>query len=774
MRLMSRPRALARLVRVCGLAAILSTVALPAAAQFRAEGVVYSFMQMRVGSAEQYLLVPMTTDSFRPDSPLQATIPAAFGLLKNGKPAIYGNSSISISDADLSQFRVIVNIDPTMVANFEIIAAETVLTFAQLGVQTVVFPGVADQGLTPDDIQYGTWRLQVPLWQAVLGGNLFNTDIRLTDGDLLPAEDFTVRLAATDAELDQQILAILSSGNRTATYNVLTVLPTLGIPGYESAVVPLLASEDSVLRGAALTALAPSQDTAALDAVVALQQNDPDPALRQVASQILAASPVESYRVFELFYRGRNLDTAGRVAAIGSMAPLTDDRINPELVALSADADPAVAQAAVDTLGARQAWSDLLTIMGTAERTPELRSAASSLVGAGADGDARLQALRYRVMNAGGEPALLALSAIAALNDVSPWTVVEEVMALHPELAVRVAAAGQLGTAGSNANLSALSTVGSDAATPPELGRAVRDAAFSIMTRLPFSEVEGFADGNDAILKASAYRALGALVQQGQGDASVYSLLTGALADSSPEIRGAAARAVALWRNDEALAAIMPLTTDPDSYVLGQVALAFGSFPAEPYAAQVNTLLIQFMESGDPEVVAGAVEALGMLGQVQLRTVILDKIRFPDPRVRAAAMRAAVMLGTEGETRDVVNALAGQLRDEDPANRVLAAGLLGGFASEISVLALSNVVNDPIPEMRFAAIDALGRTGNASAASVLVSLLDDPAREIRLAALEGLTLLRSPVVIPDLQAAAARSTDPVTVQAINDLLSSMP
>ena len=116
----------------------------------------------------------------------------------------------------------------------------------------------------------------------------------------------------------------------------------------------------------------------------------------------------------------------------------------------------------------------------------------------------------------------------------------------------------------------------------------------------------------------------------------------------------------------------------------------------------------------------------------------------------------------------------GQLRDEDPANRVLAAGLLGGFASEISVLALSNVVNDPMPEMRFAAIDALGRTGNASAASVLVSLLDDPTREIRLAALEGLTLLRSPVVIPDLQAAAARSLDPVTVQAINDLLSAMP
>ena len=771
---MYRPRALARLARIFGLVTALSVIALPVAAQFRAEGVVYSFMQMRVGSVEQYLLVPMTTDSFRPDSPLQATIPAAFGLLRNGKPAIYGNSSISISDADLAQFRVIVNVDPSMVANVEIIAAETVLTFAQLGIQSVVFPGLADQGLTPDDIQYGFWRLQVPLWQAVLGGSLFNTDIRLANGELLTAEDFSARLAATDTELDQQILAILSAGNRTATYNVLGVLPTLSIPGYEAAVVPLLSGDDSVLRGAALAALAASQDTNALDAVVALQQNDPDLALRQVASQILAASAVERYRVFELFYRGRNLDTAGRVAAIGSMASVADERINPELVALSEDADPAVAQAAVDTLGARQAWSELLAVMANAERAAELRSASAALVGDGADGESRLQALQFRVMNAGGEPALLALASIAALTDVSPWGVVEQVTAAHPELAVRVAAAGQLGAAGTSASLPALSVVGRDAATPPELGRALRDAAFGIMTRLPFAEVERFAEGSDAILKASAYRALGALAQQGQGDASVYALLSGALTDSSPEIRGAAARAVALWRNEEALAAIMPLTADLDSYVLGQVALAFGSFPADVYAERVNTLLIGFMESGDPEVVAGAVEALGMLGQVQLRTVILDKIRFPDARVRAAAMRAAVMLGTEGETRDVVNALAGQLRDEDPANRVLAAGLLGGFASEISVLALSNVVNDPMPEMRFAAIDALGRTGNASAASVLVSLLDDPTREIRLAALEGLTLLRSPVVIPDLQAAAARSLDPVTVQAINDLLSAMP
>ena len=771
---MYHPRALARLARIFGLVTILSVIALPVAAQFRAEGVVYSFMQMRVGSVEQYLLVPMTTDSFRPDSPLQATIPAAFGLLRNGKPAIYGNSSISISDADLAEFRVIVNVDPSMVANVEIIAAETVLTFAQLGIQSVVFPGLADQGLTPNDIQYGFWRLQVPLWQAVLGGNLFNTDIRLANGELLAAEDFSARLAATDTELDQQILAILSAGNRTATYNVLGVLPTLSIPGYEAAVVPLLSGDDSVLRGAALTALAASQDTNALDAVVALQQNDPDLALRQVASQILAASAVERYRVFELFYRGRNLDTAGRVAAIGSMASVEDERINPELVALTEDADPAVAQAAVDTLGARQAWSELLAVMANAERAAELRSASAALVGDGADGESRLQALQFRVMNSGGEPALLALASIAALTDVSPWGVVEQVTAAHPELAVRVAAAGQLGAAGTSASLPSLSEVGRDAATPPELGRALRDAAFGIMTRLPFAEVERFAEGSDAILKASAYRALGALAQQGQGDASVYALLSGALTDASPEIRGAAARAVALWRNEEALAAIMPLTADLDSYVLGQVALAFGSFPADVYAERVNTLLIGFMESGDPEVVAGAVEALGMLGQVQLRTVILDKIRFPDARVRAAAMRAAVMLGTEGETRDVVNALAGQLRDEDPANRVLAAGLLGGFASEISVLALSNVVNDPMPEMRFAAIDALGRTGNASAASVLVSLLDDPAREIRLAALEGLTRLRSPVVIPDLQAAAARSLDPVTVQAINDLLSAMP
>ncbi len=77
--------------------------AAPAAAQYRTEGVVFSFMEMRIGATTQYGLMPMATDQVRPDLPPAASVPTAFVILRNGKPATYGNTTVTVTDADAAQ-----------------------------------------------------------------------------------------------------------------------------------------------------------------------------------------------------------------------------------------------------------------------------------------------------------------------------------------------------------------------------------------------------------------------------------------------------------------------------------------------------------------------------------------------------------------------------------------------------------------------------------------------------------------------------------------------
>ena len=188
-------------IRTGAIAALAATLllAVPATAQLQSEGVIYAYMSLRVGSVQQPVIVPIPAEQVRPDMPLQATIPAAFGLLRYGKPATYGNASVTVSDALLAQERVAVNLDPSADASaFEVISAETVLTFAALGIERVIFPGWNDAGLTAADIEYATFRFQVPMWQALVGGQVHGADIVMPDDTRVPSAEFYQRLADGD------------------------------------------------------------------------------------------------------------------------------------------------------------------------------------------------------------------------------------------------------------------------------------------------------------------------------------------------------------------------------------------------------------------------------------------------------------------------------------------------------------------------------------------------------------------------------------------------
>lgn len=752
-------------------AVALTLTAASSSAQLQSEGVVYAYMSMRVGAVQQPVLMPVPAAQVRPDFPLQSQIPAAFGLLRNGKPATYGGASVTVSDALIAQERVAVNLDPAADATaFEIVAAETVLTFHALGIETVIFPGWADEGLRVEDIRYATYRYEVPMWQALVGGVVHGSDIILANGDRMDGRIFYERMTDGDPGLHDMALDILRSGDPISRFALLGNVATLGIENYEAAVIPSLQDEDVHQRDAALRALATSERDDAWNAVVAMMTDDPEPALRSVAAQFLAIAPLESFHVYEVFFRAENGEAETRLAAIGEMATVREDqRVVERLEGYLYDADETIRRTASDALHSLEAWDTLVAVMQNDELDAGTRLLAATALADDSSGEQQLLGLEYRGFASVGEPAIDALARTASVDGVDARETIEGFLA-HEDMAVGIHAAGMLAERGEEASLEALAETGGDESLPLDLQFAAGDAAYAILGQLGSSTIEGYATDRDAFLKRSAYRALGDLAAADPEDGGIFDTLSAGLTDSDPGIRGASARALASYGTAEALELIITIELDPEPSVQADVALAMQQFPGEEFADIVSPTVVGYVQSGEPVIMAAALDSLAALEQRTLLAVALDNVQYADARVRASAMRAAAALADPADLRPVINAIGAGLRDDEITNRVLSAQLLGTFTDALAVLSISQVVNDPELEVRYAAINALGVTRHPDAVSPLLALLEDPEREIRLAAVAALRSLNMVAAIMGVEAQIGRETDPVSLQALNTLL----
>lgn len=751
-------------------AVALTLTAAPSFAQLQSEGVVYAYMNMRVGTAQQPVLMPLPADQVRPDLPLQATIPAAFGLLRNGKPATYSGASVTVSDALIAQERVAVNLDPSADQTaFEVISAETVLTFTALGIETVIFPGWADEGLTADDITYATYRFQVPMWQALVGGVVPGSEIILTNDDRMDGSTFFARMSDGDPSLHDMALGILRGDDMQARFALLGSIAGLGIDNYEGAVVPLLTTEDPFHRDAALRALGTSENEDAWGAIVTMMSEDLEPNLRLLASQYLAASPIESFRVYETFYRAEADDETVRLAAIAELAAVNDERVIERLSGyLASDSQP-IRQASSDALHALEAWTALRSAMNNEELGEDVRLLSATALADDASGEDQLVGLEYRGFNSVGELAIDALTRMESVDGVDPRQTIEGFLS-HSDIAVSVYAANMIATRGEEASLDALAEVGNDDEQPLDLQYAVGDAAYTILGGLGGNSIEEYAADRDAFIKRSAYRALGDLAAADPGDSDIFDTLSAGIQASDPGIRGASARALGGYATAEALELIVSVELDPEAAVQADVALAMQNFPGEEFADIVSPTLVGYTQSGEPVVIAASLDSLAALEQRTLLAVALEKVQYPDARVRASAMRAAAALADPADLRPVINAIGAGLRDEEVPNRVLSAQLLGTFSDSLAVLSISQVVNDQQLEVRYAAIASLGLTRHPDAVGTLNALLEDPEREVRLAAVDSLRALNMVSAIMGVEAQIQRETDPVSLEALQGLL----
>jgi HEAT repeat protein len=751
-------------------AVALMLTAVPSSAQLQSEGVVYSYMSMRVGAEQQPVLMPLPATQVRPDLPPQSQIPAAFGLLRNGKPATYGGATVTVSDALIAQERVAVNLDPAADSTaFEIIAAETVLTFTAIGIDTVIFPGWADQGLRAEDIRYATYRFQVPMWQALVGGVTPGADIVLPNGDQMDGRTFFSRMEDADPSLHDMALDILRGEDRLTRYTLLGAIAGLGIDNYERAVIPLLQDEDQYHREAALRALGASEREDAWEAIVSMMSEDPDPGLQLLASQYLALSVLESFRVYEVFYRAEAADPTVRLAAIAELAALPGERVVARLGGYLPDTAPEIRQGAADALHALEAWTMLRESMNNDELDSDVRLVLATALADDAGGDDQLVGLEYRGRVSVGEIAIDALSRTASVDGVNPRQTIERFLD-HEDVNVGVFAASMLSARGEEASLDALAETGGDTDRPLDLLYAAGDAAYVILGGLGTNTIEEYAANRDSFLKRAAYRALGDLAAEDPDDAGIFRTLSAGLSDSDAGIRGASARALACYGTAAALELIISVEQDPEASVQADVALAMQKFPGEEFADIVSPTIVGYVQSGEPVVIAAALDSLAALEHRTLLPVALEKVHYPDARVRASAMRAAAALADPSDLRPVINAIGAGLADDEIPNRVLSAQLLGTFSDARAVISISQVVNGPEPEVRYAAIASLGVTGHPDAVGTLLALLEDPEREIRLAAVDGLRSLNMVSAIMGVEAQIGRETDPASLDALSILL----
>jgi HEAT repeat protein len=176
--------------------------------------------------------------------------------------------------------------------------------------------------------------------------------------------------------------------------------------------------------------------------------------------------------------------------------------------------------------------------------------------------------------------------------------------------------------------------------------------------------------------------------------------------------------------------------------------------------ATVRAALRRGLEDPSPEVLAGAVKALGPIGEAQDLRRIAPAVGHEDERIAATATNAVSELAARH-----VDAARALLRESAAGPDPLALGciLLGAIASTQSlrndeVRLLERALAHHQPGVRRAAIEALARSGGEAAADAVVFALADEENEVKLAAVRSLGRLRRP---DPLARVVAHARDPV-------------
>lgn len=493
----------------------------------------------------------------------------------------------------------------------------------------------------------------------------------------------------------------------------------------------LLNDPDVQVRREAARVIGSTHDPAALDALAAATR-DPDPVVRRAA--IEAVGGIKGDRVVTILLAlAATKDPADRSQAAALLGQAGDARAADTLRALLKDPDPMVREKAVTAFAAI--------------KLPDGADKSGPLVTAVKDDDALVR--RAAVAALGGASSA---SPASPASSASPGVVEALSSALaDADDAVRVEALTALARSGKAGDI-LLKALGNDRA-------AVRQKAVELLAR----DVAKNAD--------------------------VAAAVTTALKDADPSVRDAALRALADARVTPPLELVRPLLADADYHVrhsairiLSRAAdaesfpiiaarltdQADGQVAAEAlalYGAKAVPALADALKSTIPDRRRSAARALSDIDDPAARQALTSLLEDKDAAVREAAQRAlggrygppdaqtlaALVRSDPTRAKDAdalaalgeraIPALSGLLKDDRPAVRAAAAGLLGRIADPSAAAALASVLkDDPDPHVRARAAAALaGPTEPAARAALAAAAAHDHAAPVRAAAVRSLT-----------------------------------
>ncbi|MDD1660380.1 MAG: HEAT repeat domain-containing protein [Methanomicrobiales archaeon] len=206
--------------------------------------------------------------------------------------------------------------------------------------------------------------------------------------------------------------------------------------------------------------------------------------------------------------------------------------------------------------------------------------------------------------------------------------------------------------------------------------------------------------------------------------------LVRALGDPHQGVRWKAAEALGRMGRD-ALPAVAAALESPDADVRWRVAVVLGDIGG----AGATEALIRALRDDDRYVRSRAEQALGRIGPDAVGP-LLDLFGRGDPRARQAAAAAL------GWTRDpaAIGPLIAALGEEDPGIPEAAAAALESMGQR-SVEPLMGALSHPQTGVRQRAAGILGRLGDPRAVPVLRAVLSDPDPAVRHAAGEALAAM---------------------------------
>ncbi|MFW5968530.1 MAG: HEAT repeat domain-containing protein, partial [Persicimonas sp.] len=752
-------------------ALVAAAVVVLAPAQVRADGstVRYSYQQVELDGDAQWGLVPKPVEEELSGKLTNSKVFDAFNVLKKEgeNKGSYGDSKLRIDGRFPDSGSVRVEIDPEMVKKGQepIIMAETVYTLTEIGVDGVEFPGHYDGKMKREDVPFYAYTLTVPMWRALPPGNLEHAQVRMPDGELLSVSTFNERWKEGDDELQAALYAYLDDPQTFTVKRILKLLPDLDLD-YAAEVISLLEHDAASVREDALDLLEEYRDEEeVLEAVLEMMENDDEEDLARSAALFLGEAESDQFNFHHDIYmleHGEDEEALEAAAALGEREG--DDRAVDTLYETLSDDRAEVAEEAADGLEALGATERQLQALEDDDIDEELRLAIAQMLREHSSADTRKTALKYVGDNTTARMAELAIRDLGEMDGEDVREDVESYLTAETRRK-RLTAADVLVERGETDALEALASAVDAGKNPDE----IEDAMYDLILDQPLSTVQDLSKSPNAVIERVAYSALGEKAQQENAGPDIFKTLAEGASNDKAAIRGASARALGVYADDDALEILEELTDDSSEKVRAGVAEGLSHYRD----GQMKDKLIEYLDDPSPEVIAEAIRAMEVRGEDDEYNRFKDLTEHDSGRVRAAALSAISELVDRDEDDDVSNVismLSGSVSDDDRQVKLTAIDKLATFKDQKAATGIAIQLNAEEPELRVAAIEALGKNGHQSATGLIMDVVDDANPDVRRAAVSAIRHLDDQSVKPDLKELLDNEEDPLIKDEIKETL----